>query len=58
MPAAATTTTPSSRKSKMSEADIAFDPAKPTIGIDCDEVLASFIPSLALWHNRVYCTMI
>jgi len=38
--------------------DIALDPTKPTIGIDCDEVLASFIPSLALWHNRVYGTMI
>jgi hypothetical protein len=34
------------------------NPQLPTLCVDCDEVLAAFIPSLALWHNRVFGTLL
>ena len=36
--------------------DIPSDPAKPILGIDCDEVLCAFIAGVAAWHNRVHGT--
>jgi hypothetical protein len=38
--------------------DAPHDASRPTICIDCDEVLALFIPALAEWHNRTYGTLL